>query len=158
MYSVFIKYCVFSLKFLIFLNSANYPASLVFYLPSVCKHTDTEGKQRKARVRNILISSEKNTIFNEHPVVYFSNNSATKPYLSKKRIGYHSAKRPFFMTIITPYSHTRFFVNSQKFIHRQNDERPLTTPLVSNTWKFLSTWEVFVSHACVHVLAHTWCL
>ena len=38
------------------------------YLPGVCTHTDTEGKQRKARVRNILKSSEKNTIFNEKPV------------------------------------------------------------------------------------------
>ena len=34
-------------------------------MPGVCTHTDTEGKQRKARFRNIL---EKNTIFNEHPV------------------------------------------------------------------------------------------
>ena len=59
-YRVFIKYCVFSLKFLIFLNSASSAASLVFYLPSVCKHTDTEGKQRKARVRNILKSLKKN--------------------------------------------------------------------------------------------------
>ena len=37
-------------------------------LPCVCTHTDTEGKQRKASVRNILKSSGKNTIFNEHPV------------------------------------------------------------------------------------------
>ena len=50
---------------MIFLNSANSAAALVFYQPGVCTHTDTEGKQRKARVRNIL----KNTIFNEHPVV-----------------------------------------------------------------------------------------
>ena len=34
----------------------------------ICVHTDTEGKQRKARVRNILKSSKKTTIFNEHPV------------------------------------------------------------------------------------------
>ena len=53
---------------LIFLNSASSGAALVFYLPGVCTHTDAEGKQRKARVRNILKSSEKNTIFNEHPV------------------------------------------------------------------------------------------
>ena len=44
-------------------------AALVFYLPGVCTHTDTEGKQRKARVQNIFKNSEKNTIFNEHPVV-----------------------------------------------------------------------------------------
>ena len=53
---------------MIFLNSASSAAALVFYLPGVCTHADTEGKQRKARVRNILKSSEKNTIFNEHPV------------------------------------------------------------------------------------------
>ena len=55
----------------IFLNSASSAAALVFYLPGVCTHTDTEGKQRKARVRNILKSSEKNTIFNEYPVSIF---------------------------------------------------------------------------------------
>ena len=53
---------------MIFLNSAGSAAALVFYLPGVCTHTDTEGKQRKPRVWNILKSSEKNTIFNEHPV------------------------------------------------------------------------------------------
>ena len=30
--------------------------------------TDTEGKQRKGRVWNIFKNSEKNRIFNEHPV------------------------------------------------------------------------------------------
>ena len=44
-YRGFIKYCD--------------STCLVFYLPGVCTHTDTEGKQRKARVRNILKSSEK---------------------------------------------------------------------------------------------------
>ena len=59
------EYCVFSLNFVICLNSASSAEALVFYLPSVCTHTDAE---RKARVRNILKSSEKNTIINEHPV------------------------------------------------------------------------------------------
>ena len=59
----------FSLNFVIFLNSASSAAALVFYyMPGECTHTDTEGKQRKARVRNISKNSEKNTIFNEHPV------------------------------------------------------------------------------------------
>ena len=49
---------------MIFLNSASSAAAL----PGVCTHTDTLGKQRKARVWNILKTSEKNTIFNEHPV------------------------------------------------------------------------------------------
>ena len=53
---------------MIFLNSVSSTAALVFYLPGVCTHTDAEGKQRKARVRNILKSLDKNTIFNEHPV------------------------------------------------------------------------------------------
>ena len=55
----------FPKHFVIFLNSASYAAALVFYLPGVCTHTDTEGK---VRVWNILKSVEKNTIFNEHPV------------------------------------------------------------------------------------------
>ena len=44
-YRVFMKYCVFSLKFLIYLNSASSGAALEFYLPGVCTHTDTKGKQ-----------------------------------------------------------------------------------------------------------------
>ena len=53
-YRVFIKYCVFFLKFCYFLYSASSAAALEFYLPGVCTHTDTKRKQRKARVRNIL--------------------------------------------------------------------------------------------------------
>ena len=53
---------------MIFLNSVSSVAALVFYLAGVCTHTDTEGKQRKARVRDILKYPGKNTIFNEHPV------------------------------------------------------------------------------------------
>ena len=53
-------YIVFFPKsFVIFLNSVSSAALLVFYPPGVCTHTDTEGKQRKASVRNILESSEK---------------------------------------------------------------------------------------------------
>ena len=44
---------------MIFLNSASSAAALMFYLPGVCTHTDTEGKQRRARVLNIFKSSEK---------------------------------------------------------------------------------------------------
>ena len=53
---------------MIFLNSVSSATALVFYLSGMCTHTNTEGKQREARVWNILKSSEKNTIFNEHPV------------------------------------------------------------------------------------------
>ena len=42
----------FPKHFVIFLNSASSAAALVFYLPG-----DTEGKQRKVRVWNILKSS-----------------------------------------------------------------------------------------------------
>ena len=43
----------FPLNVVIFLNSASSAAALVFYL-SLCTHTDTEGKPREARVRNIF--------------------------------------------------------------------------------------------------------
>ena len=49
---------------MIFLNSSSSAAALVFYLPGVCTHTDTEGKQ-SPEYFNIL---RKYTIFNEHPV------------------------------------------------------------------------------------------
>ena len=59
MYRVFIKYCVFSSAVVIFLNSASSAATLVFYLPGVCTHTYTKGKQRNTRVRIIRKSFEK---------------------------------------------------------------------------------------------------
>ena len=60
---------VFFLQMLcFFLNSASSAAVLVFALP-LCTHTDTEGKQREARVRNLFQNLRKNTIFNEHPVL-----------------------------------------------------------------------------------------
>ena len=61
---MFIKYCVFSLKCCDFLNSASSAAALVFYLPGMCTHTDTEGKQSQEYFKIF----GKNTIFNEHPV------------------------------------------------------------------------------------------
>ena len=61
MYRVFIKYCVFSLKFCDFSELYQFccSAGVLSYLPGLCTHTETEGKQRKAKVRNILKSSEK---------------------------------------------------------------------------------------------------
>ena len=64
--STYILNIVFFQKiFVIFLNSASSAAALVFYLPGVCTHTGTEGKQRKARVRNILKSLQNimNTLY-----------------------------------------------------------------------------------------------
>ena len=55
----------FSLKCCDFFNSARSASALVFYLPGVCTHTDTEGKQRKARVQNILKCSEKTQYYSE---------------------------------------------------------------------------------------------
>ena len=49
------------------MNSASSAAVLVFYLPGMCTHTDTEGEQRKASPEYFKIFG-KNTIFNEHPV------------------------------------------------------------------------------------------
>ena len=72
---------------MIFLNSASSAAALVFYLPGVCTHTDTEGKQRKARVRNILKSSEKNTIFNEHPVYKCDDRMMKDVFLNFRQEG-----------------------------------------------------------------------
>ena len=40
-----LKIVFFPLNFVIFLNSASSAAALVFYLPGVCTHTATEGKQ-----------------------------------------------------------------------------------------------------------------
>ena len=37
------------------MNCASSAAVLVFYLPVVCTHTDTEGKQRKDRVHTLYI-------------------------------------------------------------------------------------------------------
>ena len=74
--------------------AASTAAALVFYLPGVCTHTDTERKQRKARVRNILKSSKKNTIFNEHPVYWaqcfhYSIGSLTEHNLKKEIKKWH---------------------------------------------------------------------
>ena len=59
LYRVFIKYCVFIFKCCDFLNSASSAPALVFYLPCVCTLNDTEEKQAKARLRNILKSLKK---------------------------------------------------------------------------------------------------
>ena len=54
---------IFPQNFVIFLNSASSAALLVSYLPGGCTvYSDTDGKQRKAGVRNILKSSEKHNI------------------------------------------------------------------------------------------------
>ena len=44
---------------MIFLNSASSAAALFSYIPGLCTHTDNKGKQRKARLQNILKSLKK---------------------------------------------------------------------------------------------------
>ena len=90
----------FPWNFVNFLNSASSAEALVFYLPGVCTHTDTERKQRKTRVRNILKSSKKNTIFNEHLVTY--RNLVIRKlflfpiYIFHHSIGCHLTENTFF--------------------------------------------------------------
>ena len=50
-----------------FLNSASSAAALVFYLPGVCTHIDTE-ENRERPESGIFLKIRKNTIFNEQPV------------------------------------------------------------------------------------------
>ena len=68
---MFIKYCVFSLKFVIFLNSASSAAALDFYLPGVCTVHWHRGENRERPESGIFYNlRKKNTIFNEHPVLF----------------------------------------------------------------------------------------
>ena len=53
------------------MNSASSAAGLVFDLP-LCTHTDTEGKPREARVRNIILRKK---------TQYLINTLYVKPYL-----------------------------------------------------------------------------
>ena len=57
---------VFSLIFVIFLNSASSAAALVFYLPGVCTRTDTKGKTEKDKSPEYFKIFEKT--FYKHPV------------------------------------------------------------------------------------------
>ena len=68
MYRVLIKYCVFSLIFFEFLNSASVGAALVFYMP-YCVYTHwRRGKTEKGQSPVYSKIFGKNTIFNENPV------------------------------------------------------------------------------------------
>ena len=83
---------------MIFLNSASSVAALVFYLPGVCTHIDTEGEQRKARVWNIFKNDRKNTIINEHPVDNVRDSwsflTGFLPYLTSVLSRYVNALQP----------------------------------------------------------------
>ena len=56
---------------MIFLTSVCFAAALVFYLPGVFTHTDTDGKKQKGNSPEYFKIFPKNTIFNEHPVIHF---------------------------------------------------------------------------------------
>ena len=70
MYSVFINYCVFSLKFCYFSELCQFCCSASF-LPAwcVCTHWH-RGKTEKGKSPQYFKIFEKNTIFNEHPVQF----------------------------------------------------------------------------------------
>ena len=68
--------CFFPENFVIFLNSASSAEALVFYLPGVCTHTDTEGKQ----------SPEYFKIFEQKNTQYFMNT------LYQKYDGYNNSE------------------------------------------------------------------
>ena len=93
---------------MIFLNFASSAAALVLYLLGGCTHTDTERKQRKTRVRNILKSSKKNTIFNEHLVTY--RNLVIRKlflfpiYIFHHSIGCHLTENTFFSIPVFEWS------------------------------------------------------
>ena len=61
-YRMFIKYCVFSLKFWDCSELCQFCCSAGVLPAWLCTHTNTLGKQRKTRVRNILKSSKKHNI------------------------------------------------------------------------------------------------
>ena len=114
---------------MIFLNSASSAAALLFYQPGVCTHTDTDGKQRKARVRTILKCSEK-TQYLMNPVhvymhikerlkfkqpkflSFFSNRLSNCAFdclltTSLTNLISHFLIRPFICPSVRPCRHTR---------------------------------------------------
>ena len=95
---------------MIFLNSASSAAALVFYLPGACTHTDTEGKQRKARVLNILkIRKKHNILWTPCSIVYVTMPDKkdigivgkmldwTKFILSRCTCSFHKILKPLFL-------------------------------------------------------------
>ena len=74
---------------MIFLNSASSAVAMVFYLLGVCTHTDTEGKLRKARVRNILKSSKKTQYLMNTLYVYYC--APPPPPLHQPIIHFHTS-------------------------------------------------------------------
>ena len=86
---------------MIFLNSASSAAALVFYLPGVCTHTDTKGKQRKDRVRNVFKKLEKTP--------YLMNTLCLKGRLVP------GAQRPSSSQMVAP-ENTRFYAYTKNIL------------------------------------------
>ena len=147
---MFIKYCVFSLKCWIFLNSASSAAALVFYLPCVCTHTDTKGEHRKARVRNFLGSSAKtqnlmNTLYMYiqgvqqimlAPLPHFLHASPLfYPSNEKKKIFFMSLRRIDLGIRLLFFTIAIFFVSVASSFTQQ---------LINNVTYFIRMWVVTV--------------
>ena len=83
------------------LNSVSSAAALVFYLPGVCTHSDDEGKQRKAKVQNILKSSKKTQLLMNNLYLTLSTKKGReKGYQNGK----NERQRPFWSPLSRPFS------------------------------------------------------
>ena len=90
---------------MIFLNSLSSAVTLVFYLPGVCTHTETQGKQRKTRVRNILKSLEK-TQYLMNTMYYWSCVHNILPFICLCVEFHYSSIIPFLNSSILPLFHS----------------------------------------------------
>ena len=83
---------------MIFLDSASSSAALVFYLPDMCTHSDTEGKQRKTRVRNIFKSSKKTQYLKNTLYLALLLTNSTQPasveFFSNRELEFQSIPAP----------------------------------------------------------------
>ena len=75
---------------MIILNSAISAAALVFYLPVMCTHTDTEGKQSKVRVRKYFKIFEKtqylmNTLYIHNTGIQTDGRTSSVEVLSPEK-------------------------------------------------------------------------
>ena len=134
---------------MIFLNSVSFAAALVFYLPGVCTHTDTEGKQREARVGNILKSSEKTQyLMNTLYILYyykFCNNPKWK--WKSKETFYDSFLRLFSWKQISVKLKMEKWLKEKKYFIINVFENIKTNRII--TWRIISTQRTYTwTHYC----------
>ena len=99
-YRVFIKYCVFSLKFCEFSELCQFCCS-AGVLPAWCVYTHwRRGKTEKDQSPEYFKIFEKNTIFNEHPVYYPFPKTFPSSSLAEKLTAKicRSVLKPFLIT------------------------------------------------------------